>query len=90
MGKIYKWIMESNRPKHIVAGFLIGVVGGLICVLIAAAAVEFKDWRWRGSQGGTWGWLKGNGFDWLDYLATAIGGVLGSVIYELAKVLILV
>ena len=85
MEKYYKWILTSNRPKHIGAGFLIGATAGIVCALLVAAAVEIKDWCWKGHHGGFFGWIKGNGFDWLDFVATIIGGTLGAVVHELLK-----
>lgn len=65
--KCFGWLGESDRPLHIIAGYLIGIIFGLIPVIIAALAVEFKDWMWNGHKG--WPITK-NSFDWLDVLAT--------------------
>lgn len=78
MGKYFKWLLESNRPKHIIVGVLIGLVFGFDGAFVAAASAETKDWLWNGARGGKLGWLRGNGFDWLDFWATIIGGVFGS------------
>jgi len=77
MKKYFKWLLESNRPKHVLVGFLIGITLGISAVFAAAATAEIKDWMWNGKQGGTWGWIRGNGFDWLDFISTMIGGVIG-------------
>lgn len=77
MKKYFKWLLESNRPKHILVGFAIGATLGVSAVFAAAASAEVKDWLWNGKQGGTFGWVKGNGFDWLDFATTMIGGVAG-------------
>lgn len=56
----------SNRRKH----FLGGIVCGLFTLPFAlgvAAGMEFKD-----SRNGKW--------DWLDFAATALGGVIGQAI----------
>lgn len=76
MKKYFKWLLESNRPKHILVGFIISVTLGVGAAFAAAASAEMKDWMWNGKRGGTFGWLKGNGFDWLDFTATMIGGVI--------------
>lgn len=77
MKKYFKWLLESNRLKHILVGFLIGLTLGIAAVFAAAASAEVKDWLWSGQRGGTFGWIKGNGFDWLDLFATMIGGIIG-------------
>lgn len=59
------WLMESNRPKHLIGGFLAALVGTLLFSTGLAIGMELKD-KWYGNQ-----------FDWLDLLATEIGGVLG-------------
>ena len=80
MKKYFNWLRESNRPKHIVVGFLIGLFFGLNCAFVAGTTAEVKDWLWNGAKGGKLGWLNGNGFDYLDLYATMIGGLLGSAI----------
>lgn len=66
--KLFKdmsWIVESNRWKHLVYAIPVGFVFTLLCVLGVASGMEFKDKQW----GGKW--------DWLDWLATMIGGLVG-------------
>lgn len=79
MKKCLKWLTESNRPQHILVGFFIGLTLGVVAVFTAAASAEMKDWQWNGKRGGTFGWMRGNGFDWLDFTATMIGGVIGAL-----------
>lgn len=83
MKKYFKWLLESNRPKHILVGFIIGVILGISAAFAAAASAEVKDWLWGGKRGGAFGWIKGNGFDWLDLAATMIGGVVGGLLHYL-------
>lgn len=59
------WFTESNRWKHLLLAIPIGLVFTILCVLGCASGMEFKDRQW----GGKW--------DWLDWLATMIGGVIG-------------
>lgn len=73
----FKWMLVSSRPQHFVVVFIIGVLLGIEAVFAASATAEFKDWMWNGYKGGTWGWIKGNGFDWYDFLASMIGGLVG-------------
>ena len=79
MKMYFKWLTESNRPKHILVGFFIGLTLGVVAAFAAAASAEMKDWLWNGKRGGTFGWVKGNGFDWLDFIATIIGGIAGAL-----------
>lgn len=59
------WLLESNRLKHLIFAIPIGFVFTILCVLGVASGMEFKDKSW----GGRW--------DWLDWLATMIGGAIG-------------
>lgn len=88
MKRYFKWLLESNRPKHLIVGFLIGLAFGWSCAFVAATTAEVKDWLWNGAKGGCLGWLAGNGFDWLDLIATMIGGFAGAMIRLLIMYLI--
>lgn len=59
------WIIESNRWKHLIGGFVLGLFLTFLCSLGAAGGMEFKDRQW----GGSW--------DWLDFVATVLGGIIG-------------
>ena len=59
------WLLESNRMKHLVFAIPIGFVFTILCVLGVASGMEFKDRM----HGGKW--------DWLDWLATMVGGLIG-------------
>lgn len=63
-----KWMHESNRMKHFGLAIPIGLVFTILCVLGCASGMEFKDRQW----GGCW--------DWLDWLATMLGGLVGQVL----------
>lgn len=65
-----KWITESNRWKHLLGGFLIGIgANSPYCAAYAgfgvAGALELKDKLW----GGKW--------DWVDFSLTLIGCAIG-------------
>lgn len=62
------WLTESNRLKHLLYGIPTGFVFTILCVLGVASGMEFKDRQW----GGEW--------DWLDWLATMLGGMVGQAI----------
>ena len=63
-----KWLKESNRMKHFAYAIPLGFFLTILCVLGCASGMEFKDRQW----GGRW--------DWLDWLATMMGGLLGQSI----------
>jgi hypothetical protein len=62
------WITESNRMKHFLYAIPLGLVFTILCVLGCASGMEFKDRAW----GGQW--------DWLDWLATMLGGLVGQAV----------
>lgn len=62
------WLKESNRDKHFLYAIPIGFVFTILCVLGCAMGMEFKDKQY------------GNKFDWLDVLATMLGGLVGQII----------
>lgn len=63
-----KWILESNRLEHFFGAIPIGLFFTILCVLSIATGMEFKDRQW----GGKW--------DWLDWTATMLGGLVGQAI----------
>lgn len=62
------WFLESNRWKHFVGGFILGLLLTVLCALGCAGGMEFKDMQW----GGKW--------DWLDFCCTVVGGVIGQAL----------
>ena len=73
-----KWIRKSNRYKHLLYSIPIGYIFTMLCVLGVASGLEFKD----KAHGGKW--------DWLDWLATMIGGIIGQVLQLVTLSLFLV
>lgn len=70
MKKLIRWIMASNRYKHLLGGLFIGSFSDSdYCAAYAgigvAAALELKDKQW----GGKW--------DWTDFALTVAGTVIG-------------
>ena len=70
MNKIFKWMGDSNRWKHLVGGILIGMgSNSLYCAAYAgigvASALELKDKLWGGK------------IDVIDWAMTVIGVALG-------------
>lgn len=62
------WLKESNRPKHLLYAIPIGLVFTILTVLGYAFGMEFKDKQYGGK------------FDWLDIIATMIGGLIGQLL----------
>lgn len=62
------WLKESNRQYHFLYAILIGLVFTILCVLGVASGMEFKDKEY------------GNQWDWLDWTATMLGGLVGQLI----------
>lgn len=65
------WFTESNRWKHGVGGFILGLLSlgfwytALLSGLAVSSALELKDKLW----GGEW--------DWTDWIITVLGCCLG-------------
>lgn len=73
MKKLIEWFKGSNRWKHLLGGFGVGLLAdGWYCAVYAGtgvgAAMEYKDWAWGGN------------FDWIDLCLTTAGAVLGQLI----------
>lgn len=64
------WITESNRQKHFWYAIPCGFLFTILFVAGLAAGMEFKD----KSYGDKW--------DWLDFLATILGGLVGQIIQD--------
>ena len=62
------WLKESNRQKHFLYAIPIGFLFTILCVLGVASGLEFKDKQY------------GNQWDWLDWTATMLGGLVGQLI----------
>lgn len=62
------WLKESNRQYHFLYTIPIGLVFTILCVLGVASGMEFKDKEY------------GNQWDWLDWTATILGGLVGQLI----------
>lgn len=70
------WITKSNRMKHFGYAVPCGIFLTILFVAGLAAGMEFKD----RAHGGEW--------DWLDLLATMLGGLIGQLIQILIVFLV--
>lgn len=71
------WFTESNRWKHFVYAIPVGYVFTILCVLGLATGMEFKDKLWGGK------------YDWIDWFATMLGGLIGQALQILTIYLII-
>ena len=71
------WLTESNRIKHFLFAIPCAYIGTIIVVIGLASGMEFKDR------------VYGNSWDWLDFLATILGGIVGQVLQVLTILLII-
>ena len=62
------WFKESNRDKHFLYAIPCGLIGTELFVAGLATGMEFKDK------------LYGNKWDWIDWLMTMTGGLIGQAI----------
>ena len=68
MKKLWNWLKESNRWKHLAIGAMIGLLFNnliytAICATMVAVALEYKD----KAYGGKWDWI-----DWSITVAPAL------------------
>lgn len=71
------WLQESNRQKHLLYAIPIGFLLTILCVIGVASGMEFKDKQYEGK------------WDWLDWIATIIGGIVGQVL-QIGLILLLI
>lgn len=76
MNKLLQFLKTSNRYKHLIGGFCVGLFAlgafsALYSSAVAATCLELKDK------------LHGCPWDWIDWLATIIGGGLASIFWLL-------
>lgn len=71
------WITESNRWKHFLYAIPLALVLTVLAAIGCAGGMEFKDLQY------------GNRWDWLDFLATVLGGIVGQAMQVLIIYLII-
>jgi hypothetical protein len=74
MNKILSFLKQSNRYKHLVGGFIVGLpaltpYAALYAAAIAASSLELKDK------------LRGGRWDWTDWTLTVTGGAIAALIF---------
>ena len=68
---------ESNHNKHFLYAIPIVFIFTIVCVLVIATGMEFKDK------------LYGHEFDWIDWTWTMAGGLIGQILQILFILLII-
>lgn len=63
-----QWMTVSNREKHFYYGIFTSLLLTFLFTLGLATGMEFKDKLWGGK------------FDWLDWISTILGGLIGQLI----------
>ena len=72
--KYNEFLKQSNRLKHLIGGFAVGLLSlnwwcAIYATIVAASCLELKDK------------LYGNKWDWIDWGFTIVGGVIPALIY---------
>lgn len=82
------WFTESNRKKHFILAIPFGFLFTILCVIGLATGMEFKDCHFNNGNKPLkdWDWSS---FNWLDFLATILGGVVGQLLQLILLFLIL-
>lgn len=76
-----RWLIESNRWKHLVGIFVVSLFGTILMGIGCIGGMEFKDVHHaNGDSKPIWQW-DWSAWDWLDVLAGMIGGVLAVAIH---------
>lgn len=76
MDKILTWLKTSNRYKHLIGGFIVGLLAlspyaAIYTAAVAASCLELKDK------------LHGCLWDWLDWILTLIGGATAALLWTI-------
>lgn len=77
MNKIISFLKKSNRYKHLVGGFIVGLCAlspwsAIYSAIIAASCLELKDK------------LHGCPWDWIDWACTVFGGFFAMLFWCIA------
>lgn len=86
--KMPKWLAESNRWKHLVGIFVVSLFGTLLMGIGCMAGMEFKDVHHVNGDAkplSDWDW---SAWDWLDCLASLIGGLVAVVLHVIIILII--
>lgn len=73
LNRISTWFNTSNRKRHLLGGFIVGLFAfspyaAIYAAAVAASCLELKDRAY------------GNDWDWTDWTLTVIGGAAAALI----------
>lgn len=71
-----EWMRESNRYKHFYYAIPMGFIFTILAVFGCASGMEYKDKEYD------------NEWDWEDWSATMLGGIIGQVLQIIVWLLI--
>lgn len=76
MKKFFTFLKKSNRYKHLIGGFIVGLLAcgpypATYSAIVAGSCLELKDK------------LHGCPWDWIDWLMTVAGGAIAAVLWLL-------
>lgn len=82
------WLKESNRDKHLLFAIPAGFLFTILFVAGLASGMEFKDEAKYSYYKPIkdWSWEH---WDWLDWFATMIGGLIGQILQIILLIIIL-
>ena len=83
-----KWLLESNRWKHLIGIFILSLFGTILMGIGCIGGMEFKDVHHHNGDHKPirqWDW---SAWDWLDCLAGLIGCFLATAIHIVVYLLI--
>jgi hypothetical protein len=71
------WITKSNRQWHFLGAIVLSFLFTFFCGLGAALGLELKDVQHQNPGIVPWKWDDWSAWDWLDFLATILGSLVG-------------
>lgn len=74
------WITESNRQWHFLGALGLSLLFTFFCGLGAAIGMEFKDVQHQNPGLKPCQYDDWTSWDWLDFLATVLGSLVGQII----------
>lgn len=81
--RLKRFIVQSHRSQHIIVGFFVGLVFGVITAVCVGIAFECKDVQHdpRNAKQKFKDWTL-KAWDGIDLGLTAVGGLLGNLIQQ--------
>ena len=83
-----KWLLESNRWKHLIGIFVVSLFGTLLMGIGCIVGMEFKDVHHHNGDHVPFRYWDWSAWDWLDCLAGLIGGLIAVVVHLIIYLII--